>query len=70
MSSSPFVKAIVAGNPQLIQTFLTCGTDVNFRNVQGDSALYLAALHSQPAAVMLLLISGANPNSTNSVRFN
>jgi ankyrin repeat protein len=70
MSASPFVKAIAAGDLLLIQTFLTCGTDANFRNNQGDSALYLAAVHNQTAVAQLLLDSGANPNSCNSVRCN
>mmetsp|Transcript_9770 Transcript_9770/g.19169 ORF Transcript_9770/g.19169 Transcript_9770/m.19169 type:complete len:189 (+) Transcript_9770:6083-6649(+) len=67
MSSSPFAKAIVDGNYALAKTFLTCGTDVNFRTTQGgDSALYLAAMHNQIAIVQLLLSRGANPNSLNS----
>lgn len=46
----------------MIEKLINLGTDINHRNIFGETALYLAVLSHQKLVVDCLLKNGANPN--------
>lgn len=51
--------AVNEGDPAGIRELLDSGVDVNFRDIDGRTALHVAACQGRPDAVELLLTKGA-----------
>jgi len=64
---SPFHRAAILGQSDIIQMFLNCGVKVNFKTLQGDTALYLSIMHGQLPVAEVLLEANAEVNATNAV---
>ena len=64
---SPFHRAVILGQSDIIQMFLSCGVKVNFKTLQGDTGLYLSVMHAQLPVAEVLLEANADVNATNAV---
>lgn len=64
---SPFHRAVINGQPDIVNMFLSCGVKVNFKTGEGDTGLYLSVMHGQLQVARVLLESNADVNATNAV---
>ena len=64
LASKLFDFARAGSTSELIQ-YLTAGIPPNLTNSKGDTLLMLAAYHSHPETVKMLLEKGADPNTLN-----
>lgn len=60
-----FHQAILEGNIVNAKEYLMKGADVNYQNLEGDTALHIAVDKKNPATLKFLLESGANVNINN-----
>jgi ankyrin repeat protein len=64
---SPFHRAVILGQSDVIQMFLRCGVKVSFKTLQGETGLYLSVMHGQLPVAQVLLETSADVNATNAV---
>ncbi len=64
-STAALVEAAVFGNRQIVLLRLECGTDTEVRDKRCQTALHLATSVGDKDIVRLLLMNGADANSTN-----